>query len=75
MVIYDYDIAYVVGDSIVVSGDSVTIEYSEETEYTNNELLMQINDNIVNGFGFMSGLIGVIVGFMAAKELLKIWLT
>ena len=65
---------YVWGDDMTVNADNVYIEYSEQTEYSNNEVLMQINDNIVQGFSLVSGLIGLIVGFMAIKELLKIWL-
>lgn len=65
----------VYGDDITVRGDNVYIEYTEKTEYTNNELLCQINENIVTGFGLISGILGMIIGIMCCKELLKIWLT
>lgn len=62
------------GENVVVSGESVTIEYQQQTEYSDNELLMQINDNIVSGIGLISALLGMIIGFCCAKELLKLWL-
>lgn len=65
---------YVYGDEATVNAETVYIEYAEQTEYTNNEVLLQINENIVHGFSLMSGLIGLLIGFMAVKELLKIWL-
>lgn len=64
---------YVYGDNATVSAENVYIEYQEQTEYTNNEVLMQINQNIVDGFSLMSGLIGMLIGFLAIRELLKIW--
>ena len=36
--------------------------------------LNEFNENFIGGVGVIMGLIGMIVGFMAAKELLKVWL-
>lgn len=65
---------YVYGGDVTISGSDVTIEYQQETAYSDNELLFQINENITHGFSLLVGLFGMILGFMAAKEFLKIWL-
>lgn len=65
---------YVYGDEATINADNVYLEYAEQTEYTNNEVLLQINDNLVYGFSLLSGLIGMLIGFLAVKELLRIWL-
>ena len=39
------------------------------------EALLQINDNLVDGCTLISALIGMIIGYLAVKELLKIWLS
>lgn len=70
----DTEEIYVEGGTVIISGSDVTIEYEQQTEYTDNEILMQINDNLCDGFALMSGLIAALIGFLVAKELLKIWL-
>ena len=70
----DFGQVYVYGDEATVNAETVYIEYTEQTEYTNNEVLLQINENIVNGFSLMAGLIGMLIGLLAVKELLRIWL-
>ena len=37
------------------------------------EQLQQINDNIVHVVCVFAALVGMIIGFWAAKELLRIW--
>lgn len=64
----------VTGETVVVSGSTVTIAYTQQTEYSDNDLLVQLNENIVSGLGLVSALIGCVIGFAAVKELLKIWL-
>lgn len=63
------------GENVVVSGETVTIQYTQATSYSDNDLLMQLNDNVVNGCALISALIGLLIGFAAVKELLKIWLS
>ena len=65
---------YVWGGEVTISGSDVTIQYEQQTEYSDNELLFQINENITQGFSLLVGLFGMILGFMAAKEFFKIWL-
>lgn len=69
------EVVEVSGETVIVSGASVTIEYAEQTEYTDNELLTQLNDNLVNGCALISAMIGLLIGYFAVKELLKIWLS
>lgn len=69
------DVVEVTGETVIVSGNAVTIEYAEQTAYSDNELLMQLNDNLVNGCALISALIGLMIGYLAVKELLKIWLS
>lgn len=69
------EVVEVTGETVVVSGTTVTIEYAEQTAYSDNELLMQLNDNLVNGCALISALIGLLIGYLAVKELLKIWLS
>lgn len=69
------EVVEVTGETVVVSGSTVTIEYTEQTAYSDNELLMQLNDNLVNGCALISALIGLLIGYQAVKELLKIWLS
>ncbi len=49
-----------------------------DTEVTTEmlyEILVQINENVVDGCTLISALIGMIIGYLAVKELLKIWLS
>lgn len=64
----------VYGDSVIVESDQVILEYTGQSEYSIDEILLQVNDNIVHGVSLVTGLFGLIIGFMAAKEMLRIWL-
>ena len=63
----------VTGENVTVSGESVTIAYTQATEYSDNELLFQLNQNIVDSCALISALVGLIIGFLVARELFKIW--
>lgn len=47
---------------------------SEVVELTETEAIFQLNENLIHGQALISALIGMLIGFFAMKELLKIWL-
>lgn len=49
-------------------------ETQELTEFTDNDILLQLNENIVDGIGVVSSLFGLIMGIVVGFEVLKIWL-
>lgn len=67
-------VIHVFGEDMTVNCDEVYLQYTGQSEYSIDEILLQINDNIVNGAALITGLFGMILGFIAAKELLRIWL-
>lgn len=66
-----YDI-FLDDDNMLMSADDE--EEQQTTEYTTEEILMQINDNIVDGMALMSALLGVLLGVLVGAEVFKIWL-
>lgn len=70
------DIGNPVAYAVDISGieDLQEQQEVETVEYTDNELLTQLLDNHIAGLGVQTALVGVLVGFLCAVEVLKIWL-
>lgn len=66
-----YDI-FLDDDNMLMSADDE--EEQQTTEYSAEEILMQINDNIVDGMALTSALLGVLLGVLVGAEVFKIWL-
>lgn len=47
---------------------------TEIVELTETEAIVQLNENMIQGQALISALIGMLIGFFALRELLKIWL-
>lgn len=47
---------------------------TELVELTEVEAISQLNDNLIQGQALFAALIGMLIGFLALKEMLKIWL-
>lgn len=56
------------------SGIEERLDTQQETLLGMQEDIQTFNNNFVGGVGVMIGLFGLVLGFNAAKELLKIWL-
>lgn len=73
----DIPVAYTVDvGGLLSAGEQADVGDDAETvAYTAEEILLQINDNIVDGIGVVGGLVGMIIGLLVGFEVLKIWLT
>ena len=64
--------------STIYEMDTSGIEQRLDTQQATLEAMQEdmeaFNNNYVGGVGVMIGLFGLVLGFNAAKELLKIWL-
>lgn len=69
--------------AVEVDGDILNLgaEEQEETNveisesgYTDNELIFQLNQNLVDTASVNTALVGILIGFFSAVELLKLWL-
>ena len=47
---------------------------TEIVELTETEAIVQLNENMIQGQALISALIGMLIGFLALKELLRVWL-
>lgn len=68
----DFPIAY---DILLEENEEEQQETVETTEYSDNEVLIQINENLVDSLTVQSGLVGMLIGLIVGLEVLKIWLT
>lgn len=47
---------------------------TELVEMTEVEAISQLNENLIQGQALISALIGMLIGFFAIREMLRIWL-
>lgn len=68
------DVYYSYTYEMDTSGIEERLDTQQETLLAMQEDIHAFNNNFVGGVGVMIGLFGLVLGFNAAKELLKIWL-
>ena len=68
------DVYYSTTYEMDTSGIEERLDTQHETLLAMQEDIQTFNSNFVGGVGVMIGLFGLVLGFNAAKELLKIWL-
>lgn len=68
------DVYYSTTYEVDTSGIEERLDDQQETLVAIQADLQTFNDNVVGGVGVIIGLFGLILGFNAAKEFLKIWL-
>lgn len=68
------DVYYNTTYEMDTSGIEQRLDTQEATLQAIQEDIESFNDNFVGGVGVIIGLFGLVLGFNAAKELLKIWL-
>lgn len=68
------DVYYSTTYEVDTSGIEQRLDDQQETLLAIQTDMQSFNDNVVGGVGVIIGLFGLILGFNAAKEFLKIWL-
>lgn len=68
------DVYYSTTYEVDTSGIEERLDDQQEMLVAIQTDIQTFNDNVVGGVGVIIGLFGLILGFNAAKEFLKIWL-
>lgn len=68
------DVYYTTTYEVDTSGIEQRLDDQQETLLAIQDDIQTFNDNVIGGVGVIIGLFGIILGFNAAKEFLKIWL-
>ena len=68
------DVYYSTTYEMDTSGMEQRLDTQQATLLAIQDDIQTFNDNFVGGVGVIVGLFGLVLGFNAAKELLKIWL-
>lgn len=68
------DVYYSTTYEMDTSGIESRLDTQQATLTAIQEDVHAFNDNVIGGVGVIIGLFGLVLGFNAAKELLKIWL-
>lgn len=68
------DVYYSTTYEMDTSGIESRLDTQQATLTAIQDDMRDFNDNVIGGVGVIIGLFGLVLGFNAAKELLKIWL-